>query len=194
MKTYVKAGPAEYDNSGNELTAQQSAFFRSSQVRDYHGKLFVCYHATCSDFDVFDKLKIGSGAGGSFGTGFYFALSESLATSYGDTVLACYLNITNPLHYYQYGTNKLVLELMQADGYQFTPEDIQNCDEEYSEDVYDIVDIVWANGYSSSDFSNSLIKAGYDGIFIDEEIIAFEPNQIKAISNKNPTMSSNIYM
>lgn len=193
MKKYIKANSAKYDNQGNELTSQQVAFFKNSRIRDAQGRLLVCYHSTYSDFDVFDKLKIGSGSGGSFGSGFYFTPQKSIAEDYGDNTFVCYLNITNPLEYMKYGTNKLVIDIMQKQGYQFTPEDVEICNEEYSEDDYDVVDIIWDNGYSSSDFSSCLINAGYDGILLDNEIIAFEPSQIKSISNKNPTADSNIH-
>lgn len=192
MKTYIRASSAEYDSEGNELTPQQSSYFKNSEVRDNQGRLLVCYHATYSDFDSFDKSKVGSGAGGSFGSGFYFTPRESLATTYGDRTLACYLNLTNPLNYMEYGINKMIIDLMQKYGYEFDTEDIEKCTQEYAEDVYDIVDIIWRNGYSSEDFSRCLIRAGYDGILVDEEIIAFEPNQIKSISNKNPTASNSI--
>ena len=193
MKTYIRAGSIEYDSVGNELTLQQSSYFRNSVVRDNKGRLLVCYHATYSDFDTFDKSKVGSGSGGSFGSGFYFTPRESFATTYGDRTLACYLNLTNPLDYMEYGVNKRIIDLMQKYGYEFNPEDVENCTQEYAEDAYDIVDIIWGNGYSSEDFSECLVKAGYDGILVgDDEIIAFEPNQIKSISNKNPTANNSI--
>ena len=193
MKTYIKANSTEYDCYGNELTYQQSAFFQNSKIRDGRGRLLVCYHSTSADFDTFDKQRIGSGFGGSFGAGIYFATDKSYASVYGNKVLECYLNIVNPFDYMQYGTNKLVIDLMQKEGYKFNPEDVQNCSEMYSEDAYDIVEILYDNGYSSLDFSKCLMNAGYDGINIDSEIVAFEPNQIKAISNKNPTSSDNIH-
>ena len=193
MKTYIKCNSAEYDSVGNELTPQQTIFFKNSKIRNSRGQLLVCYHSTYSEFDIFDKAQIGSGSGGNFGSGFYFTSKRSLAEQYGNNTLICYLNITNPFDYMRYGANREVLELMQKDGYQFTSEDIQICNEDYSEDTYDIVDIIWNNGYSSVDFSNCLIAAGYDGIFVGDEIIAFVPNQIKAISNKKPTVSESIY-
>ena len=193
MKRYIRANQiSEYDSEGNELSPEQSAFFKDSKIRDSQGRLLVCYHSTYSDFEVFDLSKVGSGSGGAFGSGFYFTPTKSIAEHYGNIMLACYLNLTNPLNYAQYGTNKLILDLMQREGYQFADGDILHCDMEYSEDVYDIVDIIWDNGYSSSDFSNCLIHAGYDGILIDNEIVTFNPNQIKSITNRHPTNSSNI--
>lgn len=192
MKRYIRANQVpEYDSEGNELTPEQSAFFKDSKIRDSRGQLLVCYHSTDSDFEIFDKEQIGFG--GNFGSGFYFTPERSLAEQYGNNTFICYLNITNPFDYMRYGANKQVLELMQKGGYQFTPEDIQICNEDYSEDTHDIVDIIWNNGYSSVDFSNCLITAGYDGIFVGNEIIAFVPNQIKVISNKKPTVSESIY-
>ena len=76
MKTYIRAGSIEYDSAGNELTPQQSSYFKNSVVRDNRGRLLVCYHATYSDFDTFDKSKVGSGSGGSFGSGFYFTIDN----------------------------------------------------------------------------------------------------------------------
>ena len=43
------------DSLGNELSAEQQAFFKDSKVRDEDGNLLVVYHGTDADFTVFEK-------------------------------------------------------------------------------------------------------------------------------------------
>ena len=46
-----------------------------------------------------------------------------------------------------------------------------------------------------SEITESLKKAGYDGIFMLPQIVAFYPNQIKSVNNRGTwsTTSDNIY-
>ena len=203
---------SEFDNEGNELTKEQVEFFKNSKIRDRSNKLLVCYHNTPYDFKSFDKSKIGSGNGGaSFGKGFYFSIGDNLAGDYeGDYQIVCYLNITNPFDYYNGGCSIDVINKLLSnsnykyhkdwlerifDKYEISDEDL----EEYSKEEifeglmvdYDLIDstlddiLIDDNPYEV--FSEMVKNAGYDGIVAGEEVVAFESNQIKLITNKTPT-------
>ena len=49
----------EVDSEGNELSEQQQKFFADSKIRDDKGNLLVVYHGTQSQFNVYDKKKLG---------------------------------------------------------------------------------------------------------------------------------------
>ena len=154
----------EVDSLGNPLTQEQINYFRNSKVRDSRGRLLVCYHNTNAEFDVFDKNRIRTGT---FGNGFYFTTSKRSASSYGGQFTKqFYLNITKPAF----------------------------IDEQY-EDIHEYLEAE----FGVDDFK-VLIEQGYDGIVTPmywyddkfEYYVAFNPNQIKSITNINPTNSNNI--
>lgn len=154
----------EVDSLGNPLTPEQVKFFANSKVRDNKGNLLVCYHNTDNDFDIFDKQKVKTGT---FGNGFYFTTSERNASSYGGKFTKqYYLNITKPAF----------------------------IDEQY-EDIHEYLEAE----FGVDDF-NVLLERGYDGIVTPmywgddmfEYYVALEPDQIKSITNTNPTSSNNI--
>ena len=96
------------------------------------------------------------------GSGFYFTCDKNAAKEYGKKVKKCYLNLVHPIA-----------------------------------NMYDYIDYCDDNGVQWSDYPDlrdDLIADGYDGIVVDNfaNIVAFEPNQIKSIDNKNPSNSNNI--
>ena len=82
------------DSQGNTLTKEQAEFFKDSKVRDEDGNLLVVYHGSPNEFTVFDESKYGANTGsrGFYGSGFYFATSETVANSYGGNITKAYLN------------------------------------------------------------------------------------------------------
>ena len=89
----------EIDSSGNELTKEQTEYFKDSKVRDDEGNLFVVYHGSTNKFTEFKHSKIGV-HGTSLGRGFYFTEDTNLASSYyqeGGQLLQGYLDIKKPL-------------------------------------------------------------------------------------------------
>ena len=83
------------DSDGEGLTQAQVDFFHSSKCRDEESALLVVYHASRTDFTVFDPTKIGSGGGSIYGKGFYFTRNKGEASSYGNKVLPSYLKSKN---------------------------------------------------------------------------------------------------
>lgn len=168
-ENYKEEMSGEYDSEGNELTKEQAQFFKNSKVRDKQGRLLVCYHGTNNNFDTFSKNKIKTGT---FGNGFYFTTSKRSALNYGKLVNAFYLNINNPL---------------------FIPCDYEDINE-FSETKFNI------HTNSTKETTDYIKRVGYDGVvtpmyYNDDNFdyyVVFDPNQIKSITNKEPTKSNNI--
>lgn len=153
----------EYDSEGNQLTQEQVEFFKNSKVRDNQGRLLVCYHGSDADrFDTFDHNFIGDD--NKSGYGFYFTLGTKLKFKYASEY-ACYINLTNPL------TDMETIGRYVRDG-----EDLRS------------------KGFTQKEIIDKLSKKyKCDGIINQERgVIAFEPNQIKSITNKTPSNSDNI--
>ena len=187
----------EYDSEGNQLTKAQAEFFKNSKIRDEQGRLLVVYHGTDKNFDEFNRDFIGSTTHnmGLFGSGFYFTNVKDTADYYshfnkldGD-IKVVYLNIQNPFMWNEYKTQsdyKRIVKKLRLGG-------IVEWSRGYSPYAIHVI----TNDASSREFTQRLISCGYDGVIFnygnDElEIVAFEPNQIKSITNLNPTNKDNI--
>ena len=156
----------EVDSRGNTLTLSQIKFFENSKIRDNDGNLLVCYHGTDANFDAFDYAHINQD--NKLGLGFYFTKGENLQYNY-EHELACYLNITNPI----YERDNRLNDILQ--------EEERLIDE----------------GKTNNEILSDIIaKFGFDGIVGDDNghktIVAFNPSQIKLISNEHPTTLDNI--
>ena len=164
----------EFDSVGNELTIEQSEFFKNSVVRNQTGRLIVCYHGSDNDrrYDTIDTNKSSYSTPSSyFSDSLSFAISFSQRYEGNGNVYECYLNITNPL-------------FIDARGKDF-----------YS---------VPLNGESLhiSDVAKYAYERNYDGVIVKNikeygnnivtDFITFRNNQIKLISNKNPTNSEHM--
>ena len=153
----------EVDSEGNPLTKEQVEFFKNSKVRDNQGRLLVCYHGSDADrFDTFDHNFIGDD--NKSGYGFYFTLGTKLKLKH-TSEYACYINLTNPL------TDMETIGKYVRDG-----EDLRS------------------RGFTQKEIIDKLSKKyKCDGIINQERgVIAFNPNQIKSITNKTPSNSDNI--
>ena len=171
MKRYIKASSAEYDSEGNELTPEQSAFFKDSKIRDKQGRLLVCYHGSRWDFDTF-KIDHKKYSAANRAEGIYFAPCK-LPTQYysqGKYTYKCYLNCKNP---------KIVHRPDEEDG------DMTGYDS-----LIALSSRTWERktyNYETDAVETEHIEP--DGII---EIVALYPNQVKSITNKCPTDASSI--
>lgn len=183
----------EYDSEGNQLTKAQAEFFKNSKVRDSKGRLLVCYHGTDEEFDTFSKRHIGTNTGnlGWYGFGFYFFNNIFAARDFSSIgkVKRCYINLTNPFIWDYYNSIDDINKLSVESGVKLTP--IWNINVKNRFEIKPLED-----SDDEINFTKYLISKGYDGVInaiaYDNEIVAFEPNQIKSITNKNPTNSDNI--
>ena len=187
------------DSAGNVLTAEQQEFFKDSQVRDDDGRLKVMYRGGNGDFTVFDRRK--SKHSNLYGRGFYFTDSESHAQQYGNA-RAFYLNIQHPV-----STTETTITRIQMQ--KFLDAVAEN-EDDFSFENYGYgatVDSVLNSVYGKSDFAmlydvdqtaigdmvaavelfNEVNGTNYDGLILDTETVAFYPEQIKNVDNREPT-------
>lgn len=166
----------EYDSLGNPLTKEQSEFFRNSKIRDSQGRLLVCYHGSNENFEVFDKEK--RNKGDSLGLGFYFSSEEGISKQYSENVKKFYLNIKNPRFYEKNNIKQWFLMEVARE--------------------YGLMDRSMVGVNLNTLVTGLLQEDGYDGVMahsnIEEsfEIVAYEPNQIKLVTNQKPTSGKNI--
>lgn len=171
----------EYDSEGNQLTKAQAEYFRNSKIRDNQGRLLVCYHGSNKEFDEFKKEFIHKRP--DIIRGFYFSTSKRkgmLADPYvwkngSGKVYSVYLNIENP--YIEYRGKGL-----SNDDYSTLSSNNDGLIALFNNETIDR----WYDYDKDKVLSNKL----YKGDII--EIVAFEPNQIKSTTNKNPSNSNNI--
>lgn len=167
----IKAQNAKTDPN----SAAFKKWFKNSKVVDENGKPLVVYHGTKQgNFSSFDKSKIGAQTDyGYRGKGFYFTPQQELAAMYSrdwqkfkqvpnenGRVMPVYLSVQNP--------------------YIIKSKDAHNM----------------LSKFESESFTRKLQEQGYDGVFVEmddlvksydgelQEIIVFEPTQIKSVYNR----------
>lgn len=196
--------PLLYDSEGRKLSEGQQKYFKDSKVRNDEGNLLVMYHGTPSgNFTVFRD-------------GSYFTPDAEYAERFQDTSASSisagktkdnpktyevYLNIKKPfdindpearaiyINDYIKGGNAMGINPYENDSYY---DSIENID--------------WTEGEDLRDF---LIEEGYDydGLVLDEgadggygeavqyrgkSYVTFSPEQVKDVTNLNPTDSEDI--
>lgn len=145
----------------------------ASKVVDDNGEPLVCYHGTEMTFSVFDKSSIGSASGEpNQGNGFYFTSDYLNAKSYADyysntsggefpsIVLACFLKANNPLIKSSVSRSSDILN-----------------------DVY----YASQNGYDAFIVSKVRESGEYSSVEGANQIVVFEPEQIKLSDGTNTT-------
>lgn len=129
-----------------------------TKIVDENGYPTVVYHRTPNEFTIFDPKKIGESTdAGAFGSGFYLSPAD-FGPLYGKNLMPLFVNLKNPLM------------LNDANAFE-TKEPF------YGEDY------LW--GKEQAENFNAWVKEnGYDGVWYEnngrDEIVAFEPNQIKS--------------
>lgn len=255
-----------YNSNGERIAKSEAAlrnfynWFGDSKVVDDKGRPLVVYHGTDAKFEEFSKDEIGSKTDqGFYGRGFYFANYKSMASAYGENVMAVYLKIDNPLNIDKETGNKLAMSLTDSafedgalllkklgvlhpyeesrvdayenikndflknvkvsyngyynaeytapDGntysarssyYNNTEQDAKNAlfkkylskieiDGIQGDKVLDgfsVADYMRSEAINALRFTEALKAQGYDGVFVGDELVAFESNQIKSTENR----------
>jgi len=188
----------EKDNHGNQLTKEQKIFFKNSKVRDQDGRLLVCYHNTNADFQTFDTQKQGSRFTGNLGNGFYFTPYKDQADYYGGKyTMEVYLLATN---LFDTNSQEDMENLLRKNQIVYDKKAVRDAMQKGMATrniLQSVADYRTHTGNINDDFIELIMRAGYDGVVngvigTNEEYMVFEPNQIKSISNTNPTHSDNI--
>lgn len=195
---------SERDSAGNELSQQQSEFFKNSKVVDDGGNLKVMYRGGNGGFTVFDRKH--SKGSNLYGRGFYFTDSASHAAQYG-SARAYYLNITSPVSTTETtitrGQMRKFLEAVAANeddfsfenyGYGATVDSVLNSVYGKSDFamLYDVDQTAIGDMVAAVELFNEVNGTNYDGLILDTETVAFRSNQIKNTTNKAPTSDADI--
>jgi len=198
----------EAETVNKELTAEQQEYFKDSVVRDENGNLKPMYHGTSKGgHTVFDPY--GASNYGLFGVGTYFTDDVNVAKSYMNKgkgnvkmVYGTYLNITNPIDMDAEANIEAWKKAFPEADY---PEKGTNQDFYWAMEEY-FVDNEYSKAEATETARDVLESMGYDGIThigggrfnkADDTrhrvYIAFNPEQIKAISNDKPTKDADIW-
>lgn len=197
---------SERDSAGNELSQQQSEFFKNSKVVDDDGNLKVMYRGGNGGFTVFDRKH--SKGSNLYGRGFYFTDSVSHAAQYG-SARAYYLNITSPVSTTETtitrGQMRKFLEAVAANeddfsfenyGYGSTPSSVLRSVYTSGRSdfamLYDVDQTAVGDMVASVELFNEVNGTDYDGLILDTETVAFYPEQIKNVDNRKPTSNPDI--
>ena len=138
----------------------------SSKIVDENGEPMVVYHRTPNDFTAFDKEKVGGSTDwGAFGQGFYLS-ERDFGWMYGKNKMELFVNAKNPLFLNDQNAYEIREPFFNSNG-AFGSE-------------------------SSVEFTKYVLSKGYDAVVYEngEEIVAFNPNQIKSATENVGTYSS----
>ena len=134
----------------------------ASKVVDENGEPKMYYHHTNAVFTEFLHDKKGKTDAGWLGSGFYFYGIEDEGKGYGRNVMACFLNVREPY----YASDEDMFRLSEADNIE-----------------------------ESEAFTEELKESGYDGVYYDgdlrQEMLVFEPEQIKSATANRGTFDAN---
>lgn len=176
------------DSDGRKLSKEQKNFFKDTVAKNSKGELFTLYHATDAQFNEF---LFGDFA---FHVG---TLGQALRIDNKGKkyIKEVYVNITNPVFISEdtmHWPGLAVASKLEAQGI-ISSSDYKNLSK---------VDGFWKIDYNSDankEIRNILKEKGYDGIVYNNgfegdsiSFMAFDPNQIKYTSNKNPTTNSDL--
>ena len=193
------------DSEGRQLTKGQAEYFKDSKVTDENGNLKVMYRGDDADFSVFDRKK--SKYSNLYGRGFYFTDSESHASQYGKAK-AFYLDIKNPVSTTEQTiTEAQMRKFLEAvaeneDDYSFENYGYGATVESVLESVfsgksdfamlYDVSQTAIGDMVAAVELFNEVNGTDYDGLILDTETVVFNSNQIKSVTNENPTDNPDI--
>lgn len=187
----------ETDSLGNKLTVGQAQYFSNSKIRDNSGKLLVCHHGSdVTDISIFDTSKPAS----------FFTTDKGYAQDYAnksDTegkIYDVYLNITNPI------------DLSTKEQLRFVQEKYLPWAQEHN--IRLPKELIMGKNVPFNDLADGLFMflkedRSYDGIIVNEGVeyainkgrysksantsyLPLYSNQIKLITNTNPTKDDNI--
>ena len=177
-------------------------WFGDRKVVDENGRPLVVYHGSPNKgIQIFDKNRIGNRDNGFFGKGFYFTPKYYVAEGYANTndiypdfndqdnkgeVYPVYLDIKNPKYVRDIDEGTIDTEELKQQGYDGI---IVYSFEEYPESVrendpYVKETIEEAKGYKNTWWQLKNYNDEVVGRKYIDEVIVFEPNQIKSVDNR----------
>lgn len=184
-------------------TPEFKKWFEGSKVVDKSWKPLVAYHWTHNDFNTFDRSKVWLKTKNKwfFGEWFYFTTSEKLADSYADSwwdtkewkkgkVMAVYLDVKKPFMWNDYKWPEAIEKLRKE---LWLSEDVLKWNNYWDNWIKEFWFMDEDNAVK---FREALQKKGYDWVWLkrenwNNEIVAFEPNQIKSATDNIWTFDKN---
>lgn len=190
-----QAGQGGVLNGGEQTnTPAFKAFFGNSKVVDAEGKPLVVYHGTNQAITAFDPAKIGARDAGFFGSGFYFTPDEGQALDYADTAvedtsegeaaaMPLYVSLQNPF----------IWDMSDA-GADATRAALASFG--IKRDSVRGNSAALGNAKERETFNRAVRAAGFDGVIVQDEdgvqeVVAFEPTQIKSATDNNGQFDPN---
>jgi len=191
------------DSSGRVLTEAQQEYFKDSKIRDEDGNLLVVYHGTPDgNFTVFDRNQ-SYYTDKDTGANWFSSNRQMVERNYytdnrqsanGKQIYEVYLNVTNPLVIEGVGKPWNSIDL---------PNELQN---KGINKYYDFLkkEKVDATTASTDQIAKYAKQNGYDGVIfkgirdgssdeVPSDVYAvFNSNQIKNVTNENPTDNPDI--
>ena len=163
---YAQSGKISYSLPAEELDDDYMAAVEAGEMDEAQrmvdeaaqeaGYTVKGYHGTANEFNVFDRSRSGENWQGDsrYGPGFYFAHDsyDAMRWTDGTRIVDAWLSLNNPL------------DLRGA-----TPDNIADAIRERT-----------ADGKMTDGIGEFLRGLGYDEIITNEEIVVFDPNQIKS--------------
>lgn len=199
IERYVMAPDGSIVNQDSIPTKQTETpefkrWFGDSKVVDAEGRPLVVYHGTKADFDAFDPSQVQAEGG------FWFAERKEFASVFGDSVVATYLAINNPLEIsqateaYTIDQWREILDEAGVQGVRFDSALSDHLPYAFSELMPNKGNVLEEDG----NLLQAIKDAGYDGIHGPDEKssssagknetgpvwVAFRPEQIKSIYNR----------
>lgn len=213
----VRFALPETDSTGTSLSQEQREFFKDSKVVDDNGRLRVMYHGSNAEFSVFDESRISSTTK-RYMAGFYFTAEKRVAEKWSryrartqggsPAVFEVYLNIKNPLYlteqeYKRLGYDEKYRETVvnqlfenQNDGILISPEQERISglfEDSYN---YELDDSVYYQseryGITDKEYAWWLLRAVQNPDFTSTQAAVLHADQVKLVSNKQPTGDADI--
>ena len=181
-KEIVKSDGAKYsdrDSLGNELSKEQQEFFKDSKVRDSKGRLLKLYHGTDSDITVFDESYSQDG------TSLFLTDSEYVASTYTTTgkMMPLYANLVNPL----------IVDAKGKDSYHIpVPKELEYMQLGKIAEARQLAYYAKGLGHDGVIIKNVVDVAGFAAPRKATDVIAFNAEQLKDVTNKSPTSDPDI--
>ena len=176
---------SDVDSEKRNISDEAKDYFKRTVVKNEQGELIPLFHATDNEFNVFEY--------GDFG--FHLGSSEQAITRGGRFIKEVYANITNPMYISE---DKGIWPSLVVANEALSQGII-------SEKEYNIIskmDGFYEKRYDSpanKSLRNLLKARDYDGIVYNNghegeglSFIAFDPEQIKYVSNESPTRNPDL--
>lgn len=202
---------ASHFATGGEIPSREENFkkwFGDSKVVDDEGRPLTVYHGTQGKFDAFDPNRKGARDSGDYGKGFYFTQSKANAQMYAEwakgggaakkkdqQIISANLSIQNPFVMADEMSEDTALRIVSdasANRVRLGKEPLPN-HEDHAKKLLDqfnnASDTVnktkeRARVLSSYISTEGLSRLGFDGVIGTNEIVAFNPTQIKSTTNE----------